>query len=128
MKLLLDTHVLLWAAADSDRLSGATRTVLLDAANELWFSVASIWEISIKTALGRVDFQVDAMAFRSGLVANGYRELAIGGPHCGPMTNLPNLHSDPFDRMLVSQALVEGLTLMTADAKVAAYPCSILRI
>ncbi|RTZ41555.1 type II toxin-antitoxin system VapC family toxin [Candidimonas sp. SYP-B2681] len=128
MKLLLDTHVLLWAAGNPARLSKAARTLLEDPQNELLFSVASLWEITIKRSLGRSDFQVDARLLRRGLLDNGYQELAISSAHAVSIDSLPTIHKDPFDRMLIAQATTEGITLLTADDWVAQYPGPIQRI
>jgi len=121
VKLLLDTQLLLWAAGQPERLSPAARKELADASNELLFSAASIWEIVIKQALRRRDFLVDARELRRGLIDNGYAELAIGGQHALAVGALPPIHSDPFDRMLIAQAAVEGMTLLTTDEVVARY-------
>lgn len=122
MKLLLDTHLLLWAAGQPEQLSGAARALLTDPANELIFSSASLWEIAIKHGLGRKDFLVDARLLRRGLLDNGYKELPITSEHAVAVESLPHIHKDPFDRMLVAQASVEGITLLTADPIVARYP------
>lgn len=122
MKLLLDTHVLLWAAGAPRRLPRAARALLEDAANELLFSAASLWEVAIKQQLGREDFRVDARLLRRGLLDNGYAELPVTGAHAVALDLLPPLHKDPFDRMLIAQALTEGITLLTADAGLARYP------
>ncbi|HEY5299238.1 MAG TPA: type II toxin-antitoxin system VapC family toxin [Acetobacteraceae bacterium] len=121
MKLLLDTHLLLWAAEGSDRLSGDVRAVLDDPANELLFSAASLWEVAIKRGLGRADFRVDPRALRRGLLDNGYAELAITGEHAVGIDTLPPIHKDPFDRLLVAQAITEGVALLTADPVMARY-------
>lgn len=121
MKLLLDTHILLWAAGSPERLSEEAYILLSDQQNELFFSAASIWEIVIKSSLGRDDFQVDVRVLRRGLVDNGYHELSITSQHTIGVDNLPLIHKDPFDRILVAQANVEGITLLTADALVAQY-------
>ena len=122
MKLLLDTHLLLWAAAEPDRLPEAARRLIEDLENELHFSVASVWEVAIKTGLGRADFNVDPAVLRRGLRDNGYIELTIASEHAVVTATLPPLHRDPFDRMLVAQAQVEGITLLTSDPVVARYP------
>jgi PIN domain nuclease of toxin-antitoxin system len=122
MKLLLDTHLLLWAAGVPDRLSALARTLIEAPGNELLFSAASLWEIAIKSTLGREDFQVDARLLRRGLLDNGYLELPISSLHAVAVAGLPPLHRDPFDRLLVAQAMTEGITLLTADAIVAQYP------
>jgi len=123
--LLLDTHVLLWAAGQPDRLSASTRTRLEDPANALAYSVASLWEIVIKRGLGRDDFRVDPRRLRRGLVAAGYREIAIEADHVLAVADLPLLHRDPFDRVLIAQAAAEGATLLTVDPVVARYPGAI---
>jgi PIN domain nuclease of toxin-antitoxin system len=122
MKLLLDTHLLLWAAGLPDQLPATARLLMEDPQNELLFSAASLWEIVIKRGLGRSDFQVDARVLRRGLLDNGYQELTITSEHAVSIDSLPLIHKDPFDRILVAQAMVEGITLLTADALVAQYP------
>lgn len=122
MKLLLDTHLLLWAAGSPERLSMTARSLLEDPHNELLFSSASLWEIVIKHSLGRADFQVNARVFRRGLLDNGYQELAITSEHAVSLESLPLIHKDPFDRILISQATVEGIMLLTTDVVIAQYP------
>ncbi len=121
MKLLLDTHLLLWAAGQPERLSARAKKLLSDPDNELLFSAASLWEIAIKNTLGRPDFRVDARVLRRGLLDNGYLELPVTGQHAVGIDSLPPLHKDPFDRLLLSQALVEGVTLLTRDDALARY-------
>ena len=121
MKLLLDTHLLLWAAGDPDRLSDEARALINAPDSALFFSVASLWEIAIKRGLSREDFRVEPRVLRRGLLDNGYNELAIASEHAVSIDVLPNLHKDPFDRLLVAQAMVEGVTLLTSDDKVFAY-------
>ena len=128
MKLLVDTHLLLWAAGRSARLSPQARRLIGDPANELLFSAASLWEIAIKAGLGRADFRVDANPLRRGLLSNGYRELAITGEHAVAVTGLPMFHKDPFDRLLLAQSSVEGITLLTSDAILVQYPVSVLAV
>lgn len=125
MKLLLDTHLLLWAALQPDRLPPSIRTLLSSAANEPLFSPASLWEVSIKNGLGREDFSIDPRLLWRGLLDNGYAELPITSPHTLATGGLPPLHKDPFDRILIAQALVEGVTLLTADPLVAQYPAPV---
>lgn len=122
MNLLLDTHLLLWAAASPERLSKAASTMIQDLDNRLYFSAVSIWEITIKRGLGRSDFHVDPALLRRGLVENGYDELPVTSTHAIEVSRLPAMHKDPFDRMLVAQAGAEGLLLLTSDALVANYP------
>lgn len=125
MKLLVDTHLLLWAADNMERVPLDARTLMADPGNELLFSAASLWEIAIKSGLHRPDFQVDAHALRRGLLDNGYQELPILSAHAVAITLLPPIHKDPFDRLLIAQATVEGITLLTDDATVAQYPGSV---
>ena len=122
MKLLLDTHLLLWAAGDPNRLSREARRLVDNPNNELLFSVASLWEVAIKRGLGRDDFKLDARVLRRGLLDNGYSELPIISEHVVAIDSLPSIHKDPFDRVLVAQATVEGITLLTTDSLVSKYP------
>jgi PIN domain nuclease of toxin-antitoxin system len=122
MKLLLDTHLLLWAAGEPKRLSKQARTLIDNPENELLFSAASLWEVAIKRGLGREDFKVDTRLLRRGLLDNGYSELPIISDHVVATESLPPIHKDPFDRVLVAQATVEGVTLLTIDSLVAQYP------
>jgi len=122
VKYLLDTQLLLWAAAEPQRLSASARALFDDADNVLVFSAASIWEIAIKSSLGRTDFSIDPRVFRRALLDNGYHELPIDGAHAAAVIDLPPLHRDPFDRLLVAQSRMEGITLLTADEQVARYP------
>ena len=128
MKLLLDTHLLLWAAAQPDQLSAAARKQLNDPDNELLFSAASLWEIAIKSARGREDFRVQPRVLRRALIDNGYKELPITSDHAVGIDALPRLHKDPFDRLLLAQAFFEGLTLLTSDAQLAGYPGPVRRV
>lgn len=122
MSLLLDTHVLLWAAATPDRLPNGVRRRIEDQSEQVLFSAASIWEVAIKTGLGRPDFQADPHLLRKGLLEHGYRELAVTGSHAAAVRLLPPIHRDPFDRLLVAQAQLEAVTLLTADQRVGRYP------
>ena len=122
MRLLLDTHVLLWTIAESRRLSAAARALIGEPDNELTFSSVSLWEVAIKTGRGRDDFRIDVSSLRRSLFDNEYAELPMTGAHAVALGSLPPLHRDPFDRMLVAQAIVEGLTLVTSDSSVAKYP------
>jgi PIN domain nuclease of toxin-antitoxin system len=128
MKLLLDTHLLLWAAEGKRNLSKVARTLIADPENELLFSAASLWEIAIKHGLGRADFQVSTRLLRRGLLDNGYTELPIAGEHTVAVEDLPPIHKDPFDRLLVAQATVEGITLLTVDRLVAQYPGPVRKV
>ena len=128
MKLLLDTHLLLWAAGMPERLSGTARKLIEAEDNEPCFSAASLWEITIKRGLGRADFQADPRLLRRGLLENGYAELPILSKHAVAADLLPAIHRDPFDRILVAQANVEGILFLTADALLARYPGAIQKV
>ena len=128
MKVLLDTDLLLWAAGQPERLSPAALRLVNAPETELLFSAASLWEIAIKRSLGRTDFQVDARLLRRGLLDNGYGELPIKSEHVVAAGDLPPIHKDPFDRVLVAQATIEGALLLTADPLVAQYPGPIRKI
>ena len=121
MKLLLDTHLLIWAADGIERVPPNLRAVMTDPENQLLFSVVSLWEIAIKNGLNRPDFQVNARMLRRGLIDNGYIELPILSDHVLAIDTLPALHKDPFDRLLIAQAKVEGITLLSNDATVVQY-------
>lgn len=121
MKLLLDTHLLIWVAADHPTLSDEARVVIEDTDNTLYFSVASMWEIVIKSALGREDFQVDARVLRRSLLDAGYEELSVESQHAFEVATLPSLHRDPFDRLLLGQAIAEGIVLLTHDDQIKRY-------
>lgn len=128
MKLLLDTHLLLWAAQGVEHLPLNAHALMSDPENELLFSVASLWEIVIKNGLGRKDFKVDPRVLRRSLLDNDYHELPILSEHAVAIGTLPPIHKDPFDRILVAQAIVEGITLVTADEQVAKYPGPVQRV
>jgi PIN domain nuclease of toxin-antitoxin system len=128
VKLLLDTHLLLWAAGDPDRLPAVARELIENHDNDLLFSAASLWEVAIKRMLNRPDFLVDPRLLRRGLLDNGYVELGLTSEHAVSIDRLPDLHKDPFDRILVAQALVEGLSLVTSDEKLSGYPGSIIEV
>ncbi len=121
MRLLIDTHLLLWAAEGSKKLPRAARSRMANVENELVFSVASLWEIAIKRSLGRADFRVDVQRARRVLLENDYMELAVTGAHATAVDALPPIHKDPFDRMLVAQAITERIPLLTSDATLARY-------
>jgi PIN domain nuclease of toxin-antitoxin system len=121
MRLLLDTHLLLWAAFRQERLSSGAVALIENNENILTFSTISLFEVAIKYGLGRTDFQVDPSVLRRGLLDNGYVELPVSGEHAVAVAALPPIHKDPFDRLLVAQATVEGITLITEDAVVGQY-------
>jgi PIN domain nuclease of toxin-antitoxin system len=126
MKLLLDTHILIWAAADA--LPAKAVPYISDLENTLLFSSASIWEILIKKNLNRPDFTVDPFLLYRGLLDNGYIELDITSHHVLRVGDLPPIHKDPFDRILLAQAKAEGATLLTADDTISRYPGMILYV
>ena len=128
MKLLLDTHILLWAAGEPEKLSEPARTLLMAPENILFFSAASMWEIVIKRGLKREDFRVDPRRLRKMLIIHGYIELAVNADHAFMLEMLPLLHEDPFDRLLLAQARTEGMLLVTVDASVSQYQESVLAV
>lgn len=121
MRLLLDTHLVLWAVATSNRLPTRARELLEDASNEVYCSAASLWEIAIKSALRRADFDVDLRLLRAALPEMAILELPVDGRHVEQLATLPPIHKDPFDRLLIAQALAEPLILLTSDAALVAY-------
>jgi len=125
MRILLDTHLLLWAVADSKRLPAPVREAFQDPVNALFCSVASLWEIAIKSMLRRADFSIDVHAFRLALQTMMIDELPIAGNHIEALLALPDVHRDPFDRMLVAQSSAEPMSLWTNDRLVAQYSDSI---
>jgi len=132
MIFLLDTRILLWAAlfADTaaDQLPAEAVRLIRDPGNEVWFSAASIWEVTIKHGLRQPDFRADPHVLRRSLLDNGYTDLPITSRHVLEAGRLPRLHKDMFDRLLIAQATVEGVTLLTSDTAVAAYPGPIRRV
>jgi PIN domain nuclease of toxin-antitoxin system len=122
MRLLLDTHLLVWAMGSPQRLPAGLAPMLEDPGNTPVFSVASLWELVIKQALGRPDFSVQPALLRRVLLDEGWQELPIEAHHALAVAALPPLHRDPFDRLLLAQANAEGLLLITADQQLAAYP------
>jgi PIN domain nuclease of toxin-antitoxin system len=118
MRLLLDTHIFLWAVADDRKLSKTARKLIVDA-DDVFVSSASIWEISIKAGLGKLDADLNLLVAEIG--ASGYSELPVRAAHAAMVRDLPDIHRDPFDRLLVAQALCEPLRLLTADGHLAAY-------
>ncbi|HEX6441685.1 MAG TPA: type II toxin-antitoxin system VapC family toxin [Stellaceae bacterium] len=128
MRFLLDTHLLLWAAGPSPRLSARARHLINDPENELVVSTASLWEIAIKSGLKRPNFPIDAALFRRNLLNNNYQELPVTGEHAVAVAGLPLLHRDPFDRLLVAQSIVEGITLLTSDPRLAQYSAPVRRV
>lgn len=128
MRLLLDTHILLWMSDRLELLSLEAMELLGNAAHELCYSPVNIWEIAVKSATGRDDFLVDPREFRDELDRRRFRELPIRSDHAIAVAALPNHHKDPFDRMLLAQAIVEGITLVTADRHLARYPGPIHKV
>lgn len=122
MKILLDTHILLWLAWDKkENLSSQAVELLDDPTSEIYFSLASLWEIAIKSSLGKPDFDIDVEALEQGLIQVGCRAVAIELPHILKQTQFPFIHRDPFDRLLMAQAEVENVFFMTADTMILKY-------
>lgn len=128
MKYLLDTHILLWAVEDNPKLSQKARQIINNTDNELLFSVVSIWEIAIKVGRGKPDFTFNPTILRRILLDAGYLEMPVLGHHAPFVQDLPNIHKDPFDRLLIATAKLEGLILITADSYVAEYDDSIILV
>lgn len=128
MNLLLDTHVALWAITDSSRLSATVRSLITAEKTTVWVSAASVWEIAIKHALGRGDMPVSSGDAVRYFDESGFRLLSIAPEHAVAVEHLPPHHQDPFDRLLVAQALSEPMRLMTNDPIVALYSDTILRV
>jgi len=128
VKLLLDTQLLLWAATAPKRLSAAASSLIEDDDNLLIFSVVSIWETTIKANLGRADFTVNPRRLRPALLEAGYQELEVTSVHALAVGDLPLVHRDPFDRLLLAQAISEGLEFATADNAFARYPIPAVRL
>lgn len=128
LNLLLDTHVALWAITDSPRLSKTARELLQSPKTTIWISSASLWEIAIKHALGKGDMPVSSADALNYFRDSGYQLLAVEPEHAVAVESLPAHHQDPFDRILVAQALVEPMRLMTHDATVALYSDTIIEI
>ena len=118
---LLDTQLLLWLAVEPDRLGLPLQERLLDRESSFLFSVASLWEVAIKTSLGKPTFQVDPGQLRRGLLAEGIQEMPLAAEHCLAVQHLPWIHRDPFDRLLVAAAAQSGCQLLTADRTLLAY-------
>ncbi len=128
MNLLIDTHLILWAAGQPEKLSKEASDLMSDKDNQLIFSAASLWEITIKLSLGREDFRVEPHLLRRGLLDNGWNELLISSQHTIATGDLENIHKDPFDRLLLAQATIEGITLLTADEQIARYQGPIRKV
>jgi PIN domain nuclease of toxin-antitoxin system len=127
LKLLVDTHLILWAANEPERLSAKAWKLIHDPNNTLLFSSASIWEVAIKFRR-RGAFSVDPLDLRDQLLAHSYVELAITSDHAIATASLPLLHHDPFDRLLLAQATVEKITLITGDSKLVQYRGRVTRV
>jgi PIN domain nuclease of toxin-antitoxin system len=127
MRFLLDTHFILWLPIGGSGLNRAARSLLTDSSNDFIFSVASLWEIALKRARHR-SFTYDPVEIRSQMLENGYEELPVKGPHIIRVESLAPIHKNPFDRLLIAQAMVEGITLLTVDSTVARYPGPIRKV
>lgn len=128
MRLLLDTQIMLWALTGSARLGATARGLIVDPANDIYVSTASIWEIAIKHALGRGDMPVSGARAAQLCAAAGYRELPVAWQHAVVVETLPPLHADPFDRILVAQTIAESMRLLSRDAAVAGYGAMVLAV
>ena len=121
MRVLVDTHLLLWAVANSRRLPKEARNLIVDAANEVFYSAASVWEVAIESGLRRRDFRANPTVLVRALARSGFSELPVTATHAARVGSLPGIHRDPFDRLLVAQSLSEPMTLITNDAALVGY-------
>jgi PIN domain nuclease of toxin-antitoxin system len=121
VRILLDTHLLLWSVASSRRLPREARSLILDTANEVFYSAASVWEVTIKSALRRRDFNANPTVLVRALAQSGFSELPVTAAHAARVAGLPRIHRDPFDRLLVAQSLAEPITLLTNDVALVRY-------
>jgi PIN domain nuclease of toxin-antitoxin system len=128
VRLIVDTHILVWATLESTRLPVRARDILGDSANKVYFSIASLWELAIKSSLGRENFTIDVTRLQSCLLDNGYDQLPIAIDHFEVLATLEHRHKDPFDRLLIAQARAEGLTLLTSDRIVASYGGDVIKV
>lgn len=128
MRLLLDTHVALWALAGSEKLGLVAQKLILDSNNEVFVSAATVWEISIKRGLGRGDVPVSGERALELFALAGYRELTVTQRHAALVETLPAIHADPFDRILVAQATAEGMSLLSRDVTVVRYGAMVLSV
>lgn len=126
MRLLLDTHALIWWDKSPQLLPPGVLAAMQQPSSEIFFSVASVWETQIKIALGKLDLRISLPLLIEGQVANGLKMLPIQLTHIWALADLPRLHGDPFDRLLIAQARHEGLTLVSADSIMRAYPVEVL--
>ena len=126
MKLLLDTHAFIWWDSDPSRLSAAAEAAIRDPANEVWLSVVSVWEMVIKGQMGKMPHRLPLERVVAEQQANGLKIVSVTLAHVLAVDNLPAVHKDPFDRLLVAQAIAEGAELVSADRVFAHYPVSVL--
>lgn len=127
MNLLLDTHIALWAITDNPRLSESARQLILNPRARVWVSVASLWEIAIKFSLGRAHMPISSQQALAYFQQSGYRVLPVEAEHTSALEHLPPLHQDPFDRLLVAQAMTEPMQLLTHDAQLSGYGPHVVR-
>ena len=121
MKFLVDTHLLIWAATDPDKLSATAKSYIAEESNQLFFSSASIWETSIKAGLGKSNFTLNPSLFYKSLLKNHYIEIKVSSLHATGVSKLPQIHRDPFDRLFISTARWENMTLLTNDDRLSSY-------
>ena len=124
-RFLVDTQLLLWNVYGSRKLPAPVARLFRNGTDHFFYSAASLWEIAIKAARGREDFTADTAAIRETLEDNGFQELAVSAQHAVALSRLPPIHGDPFDRMLIAQAITETMALITTDERLAAYPGTI---
>lgn len=128
MRILLDTHIILWAVTDSPKLPAAAREMIQDGHNQIYFSAASIWEVAIKHALAPEQLPVSSADLLKYVEQSGYAELPISAEHATAVERLPPVHKDPFDRILVAQACAEPMRLITQDRTLEKYGSSVFPV
>ena len=124
MKLLLDTHIVLWFFDDNKKLSKKVTEAILDSENEKYISIVSAWELAIKTSIGKLTFEGGVGQFFTAVEENGFELLPLKGDHLKQLENLPFHHRDPFDRLLIATAISEGMTLTSTDENILLYGVS----
>lgn len=126
MQLLIDTHVILWFQASNNKLSAAAKQLIENVDNQCYISMASLWEMSIKIALGKLQIGTDYNSFYNYLLTNHFKILNIESAHLNILINLPHHHKDPFDRLLIAQAITDNLTIISADQRFKSYPVNVI--
>jgi PIN domain nuclease of toxin-antitoxin system len=123
---LLDTNALIWTLSDPEKLSNPAKDVITNSENKLFISIASLWEITIKQSIGKLDLEGDVLDIVEECEREGINILSIQPQHLKKLEQLPLIHRDPFDRLIISQAIYEGLTIITRDSMIPKYDIGVL--